>query len=180
MFIYLYTVIDNQTLNLCRGPKVLLAVDQLNALYRNTYYKDQESQPLSADRFELPKRILDMLSSSDLKNVVRLGAIDRSYSQIHSKRFEDMLKDAEVVYSDPLDLSGNSEASGKKLLEQVSEFGVILPYSSGDGKETSSAVPMHNIKRFVVPVFDRKETKSMLDYYARAKIIESKGKCFLD
>ena len=161
----------------------MLAVDQLNALCRNTYYKDQESQPLSADRFELPKRILDMLSSSDLKNVVRLGAIDRSYSQIHSKRFEDMLKSAEVVNSDPLDLSGNNDASGKELLEQVSEFGVILPSSSGDGKETSSegvVVPMHNVKRFVVPVFDRKETKSMLEYYARAKIIESKGKCILD
>ncbi len=159
-----------------RGLKVLLAADQLNALCRNTYYHDQDSNQLTAGRFELSKKILEILSSSESQNVIRLGAIDRSYSQIHSKSFEELLAKAPVVHADPLDLSVSNEASGKEMLEKISPFGVILP-SSPITEETS--VSLHNIKRFIIPVFDRKETKSMLEYYARAKIIESKGKRYL-
>ena len=150
-------------------------MDQVNALYRDTYYHDQNSVPISAQKFELSKRILDIFSSSTLKNAVRIGAVDHSYSQIQSRYLNNTLHSAPIIHNDPLDLSS---AASKISLENVSEFGVILPTEANEDSEKESLPfsSIYNLKRFIVPVFDKAETKAMMDYYRRTNIIESSSK----
>ena len=157
------------------GLKVIFALDQINSLYKNTSYYDQNSVPLSAQKFELSKKILEIFSSSTLKNVVRIGVMDHSYSQICSKYLNNVLNTAPVIHSDPLDLSANAS---KMSLDNVSEFGVILPTKESDSieKESEMFPSIYNLKRFVVPVFDKQETRAIMSHYRRKNIIESESK----
>ncbi|EGF76458.1 hypothetical protein BATDEDRAFT_92522 [Batrachochytrium dendrobatidis JAM81] len=145
---------------------VLIAMDQINALYRKTAYFDKTSQPLNADKFAMAALIQKIFSELGQKNTVVLAAVDYTESLVGShylkhllKKIEPVNKTAEVPLVQPIDVD----------LEARDEFGVILPLSLNPthSDEFSKHFKLHpkHLTKFEMPVYSLSEISDVLDFY---------------
>ena len=164
---YLFFNIRNSNSN--TRPFILLALDQVNALYCSTAYCDKNSVPISADRLSLAAKLQKILATDEIKNCARLISVDDSQPQIKSHYLNSIIASSPLIHSDPLDISS------KKYLElnNVSEFGVDAPAALDPSLEDSfPKIPVSKLNRFTVPIFTQTETLELLKHYQNCQLVE--------
>ncbi|KAJ3325157.1 37S ribosomal protein S23 mitochondrial [Boothiomyces sp. JEL0866] len=152
-------------------PKVLLALDQINAIYTNTAYCDKDSNPLTADKFAIASKIHSLLQS-ELTNTAKLVALDNSVTQIKSPYLDIISKKAHSLNKDPLRL--NIQKYQKVAAE---ELDAILPRTTLNNGFPD--IQIKNLQTFVIPALDKPETLGILDFYRKTSVLRH-GKSLTD
>lgn len=101
-----------------KHQKVLFALDMFNGYFADTFYRDEEANILSADKFTLFSKLKDLAKSPALNNGLVLTAstgklIGRISVEDSIARMNDFLKDAKVKNIDAANF--NTEETGKML-----------------------------------------------------------------
>ncbi|KAI8929800.1 mitochondrial ribosomal death-associated protein 3-domain-containing protein [Entophlyctis helioformis] len=156
-----------------RAP-VLLALDQIGAIYRTTSYFSSESKPLTADQFALPALIHKTLATLGQSRTAIVGAVDRTESLVSSRYFKYALKNMS-----PMNQSHGLLLSQVGTLDLASrdEFGVILPEyldpTHSDAFSKSNKNPPKHLSRFVVPPYTKDEVAKALEFYKDNQVLFS-------
>lgn len=168
----LMQVLDHLLSKAC-DKQILIALDQVNALYTSTVYRDKESAPLTADKFILINKIHSILASTQFGNtkVVRIIAQDMTKPLIRSRPLEKKVKELENISdSHKVDVSRNRY----EHLDSISEFGVLLP-SKLESQQSFPEIKLGDAVKLEINAFDKFETEKMLDFY-RAQNVVAEGK----
>jgi Mitochondrial ribosomal death-associated protein 3 len=161
-------VLDHILSNNC-DKQVLIALDQVNALYCSTMYRDKESTPVTADKFILISKIHSILSSEQFGNskVVRVVSQDMTKPLIRSRPLEKKIRQLDDISESPhIDVTRNRY----QQLENVSEFGVLLP-SKLESQQSFAEIKLGNAVKLHINCFDKAETEKVLDFYKSKNVV---------
>ena len=147
-------------------PNILLAVDQVNALYSKTAYCDAKSNPLTADKFQISRTFYQIFNNHLPPRVAVCLAMDNSVTQIRSYYLEKLISEAKVVHSDPLQLPLQRYES----LNSATEFHAIVHEKLDPSirdlfpRDLKEAM-IPKLQVFNLPVYDVAEAKTVLQFY---------------
>ncbi|KAJ3203320.1 37S ribosomal protein S23 mitochondrial, partial [Dinochytrium kinnereticum] len=138
-------------------PPLVIAIDQVNALFTKTAYNDTDGTVLTSDRFELVSVFHDALSRRELTNAVILTALDQTDPTIKSPYLDHLLHQGTRVTSKFEDIS------------DVDRYGVLPPTRMGRTKEDPVVLggrdaPVGFEVKWV-PTFDRVEVEMFLRWF---------------
>ncbi|KAJ3315938.1 37S ribosomal protein S23 mitochondrial [Boothiomyces sp. JEL0838] len=144
-------------------PKILLALDQINAIFTNTAYCDKDSNPLTADKFAIAAKFHSLLQT-ELTNAARLIAVDNSVTQIKSPYLEIISNKAHSLNKDPLRLHVQ-----KYQKVPAEELDAILPRTTLNNGFPD--IQIKNLQNYVIPALDKPETLGILDFYRKTSVL---------
>ncbi|KAI8815967.1 mitochondrial ribosomal death-associated protein 3-domain-containing protein [Fimicolochytrium jonesii] len=156
-----------------RSP-VLIAIDQANALYAKTAYHDVESRAVTGDQLATIKSLISLLSQEKrLKKGAIVCAIDRSNTQFPSPLLESLIASAPSVSTPAVASLKSPEGRRAADFSHVDQYGVLLSPkaspASYDPLTTADSIHPRNLKRIDVPIYNKFELASVLDYYHTCK-----------
>ncbi|KAJ3124565.1 37S ribosomal protein S23 mitochondrial [Nowakowskiella sp. JEL0407] len=150
-------------------PPVLVAIDQIDALYSETAYHDTESKIIDADKFSFMKVFIDLIKRTDLTRFVVTGATDATDNRLSTSLLKPLIQSETIptINKDSTQLPLNAKkwdipkqtAKGVLLPTKVTPFAEKLKSKKGvvpDGKY---------VKAVEVGVLDNAECTKLVRYY---------------
>jgi hypothetical protein len=147
-----------------RAP-VLFALDQVNALFCKTAYADKESNPLTADKFQIVQSFYNLFKKSE-KNTSCVITGDCSLSQIQSYYYKEIVENMPKVNTDPLDLQ-------LEIFEPVSHIYLNSTTDKSQKEPFKANVTIPNLTGYVLPAMSLEETWPLMQFYQRTNLINN-------
>ncbi|RKO92452.1 Squalene/phytoene synthase-domain-containing protein [Blyttiomyces helicus] len=165
-------------------PPVLIAIDQVNAMYTMTHYHDTESKPLLANRFSVIDVFHKILSKRiELPNSAIVCALDRCMKKLQSPLLDYMVISSPTIstpapdHRPPPSTAVATTANRTLELASIDPLGVLLPEETFPASydPTAQLVDVHpkGIVRFEIFSMGLIETASLLKFYEQAKLLHN-------
>ncbi|KAJ3083509.1 37S ribosomal protein S23 mitochondrial [Rhizoclosmatium hyalinum] len=104
-------------------PPVLFSFDQVNALYTNTAYFDEESKPIHANKLALLRPFIQLLTRPTVPKACILAATDQTTTQIKSPFLNHLISQKQQQqHKDASSSTSSSTTTTSASAENLSEF----------------------------------------------------------